>query len=442
MTTATGKDLKTRHLDALAARSAKGLPEWVQTLRKESSARFEQLAFPDRHQEEWRFTNVTPILEAQLNPLFNGSDAALAPGDVEPFLYGEKGWTELVFVDGHYSDQLSNIPGNAPDITTMSLRSALEEDHPALKTHLNRYAANGTSTAFTALNAAALADGAFVYISRGKRREGVVHVVFISTAAAHGGVTCPRNLVVLEDGSELALVESYVHLGTSEVYWTNAVTELVLGEGAILHRTKIVQEGPRGFHLATAKAHQARDSRLDSFVFTFDGHIVRNEERSTLDGEGAECLLNGLYTLSGDMLVDNATGIDHAQPHGTSWIGYKGILSDQSRGVFSGRIQVRRGAQKTDSKQLNNNLILSEKATIDTKPLLEIFADDVKCTHGATVGPPADEVIYYLQTRGLSPERARGMLTYGFARDIVDRLPNLPVRRRLDRIVFDKYSPR
>jgi Fe-S cluster assembly protein SufD len=251
----------------------------------------------------------------------------------------------------------------------------------------------------------------------------------------------PRNLIVVDRHSRAAFVESYVGLAGAGGYFNNVVTEVHVGEGAAVRHLKVLHEAGDAYHLASIRVRQERDSTFRSFSFSQRAKIARNELAVLLDGEGCDCSLNGLYTADGDQLIDNMTFIDHAKPHCTSWIGYKGVLQDRSNAVFSGRILVRRGAQKTDSKQLNQNMVLSDKATVDTKPLLEIFADDVKCTHGATVGPPPRELVFYFQTRGMSEAMALGMLTYGFADEVVSQIDEGPVRERLERFVFDKYSP-
>ncbi len=441
MTEVKNPEQKQAYLTAINALAQTQAPEWAGALRRSGAERFAELPFPDRRQEEWRFTNIAPILKMPFAPVA-ASAPSIGNGDIAPFLYHEAAWAELVFVDGRYNAALSRTVSLPKGMYAGSLAEAIRDEHPVAKEHLGHYAGNGVSTVFTALNTALFQDGAFVYAPKGVALEAPVHLVFVATSAAAGKTANPRNLIVLDESAELKLIESCVSAVNDAAYFANAVTETSIGENAALYRVKFVDEAPNAFHLATARVRQARNSRYTSYVFTAGGRIVRNEDKALLDGEGADCSLNGLYMTDGSMLADNATGIDHAKPHCTSWIGYKGILADASAGVFSGGIRVQRGAQKTSSQQLNRNLLLSDKATVDTKPLLEIFADDVKCTHGATIGQPPKELVYYFQTRGMSPETARGILTYGFADEIVAQLTMEPVRARLDRLVFDKYSPK
>lgn len=411
--------------------------EWINALRKDASARFESMDFPHKRMEEWRFTNVTPIVRTRFQSSLEPAVHGLTAADVAGFTYGEPAWSELVFVDGFYAPALSHVQ---PGVRAGSLFAALARDGESVRPHLNRYL-NGSKSAFAALNTAFLLDGAYVSIGKEQTVEAPIHLLFITTGANAETASHPRNLIVLERHSAATIVESHASLAGEATYLTNAVTEIAVDEGAKLEWIKLLNESANGYHLATTRVHQDRDSSFRSFAIVQGGKIARNEIGVQLDGEGASASLNGLYMTSGEQLVDNATSIDHARPHCTSWIGYKGVLDDKSHAVFSGKIMVRRSAQKTDSNQLNQNMVLSDKATIDTKPLLEIFADDVKCTHGATVGRPPKELVFYFQTRGMSEAMALGMLTYGFADEVVNQIEVEPVRARLEKFVYNKYSP-
>jgi Fe-S cluster assembly protein SufD len=293
---------------------------------------------------------------------------------------------------------------------------------------------------FAALNSAFLTDGLFLHLPRGAAAA-PIHAIFLRTGAAARMAAYPRNLVVLDEQAEGALVETYADLTAGAGYFNNVVAETALNPDAKLQRIKVVREHDESFHLATDKVAQGRASAYRSFTITLSGRIVRNELKTHLGGEGADASFNGLYTTDDSMLVDNHTEVEHAAPHCHSWIGYKGVLDDKSHAVFTGRVYVHQDAQKTDSNQLNQNYLLSDKATVDTKPQLEIFADDVKCTHGATVGQPPEQVVFYFQTRGIDRDTARSMLTYGFAEEVIADLPLEPVRKRLEAVVFDKYRP-
>ena len=411
-------------------------PEWISALRETAAAQFANLEFPHRKMEQWRFTNIAPIVRTPFRSLV--APRGEAPADqVERVRYAEQDWSELVFVDGFFAPSLSRVSGN---ITAKSLSSAVHEDDALVRAHLNRYL-NGTSNAFTVLNSAFLLDGAFVHIPQGATVDAPLHLLFVSTAEESDTAVYPRNLILIGPNARVSIVESHASLNAGSRYLNNAVAEVSVGDGANVAYYKLIAEADEAFHLATARVRLGRDSSFRSFTICQSGKIVRNEISALLDGEGAHCSLNGLYTVSGDQLVDNPIAIEHAKPNCTSWIGYKGVLQDKSHAVYTGKVYVRRDAQKTDSNQLNQNLVLSDKATIDTKPQLEIFADDVKCTHGATVGPPPRDLVFYFRTRGMNEAMALAMLTYGFADEVVNQVEVGPVRKRLEDFVFNKYSP-
>jgi Fe-S cluster assembly protein SufD len=309
--------------------------------------------------------------------------------------------------------------------------------------HLARYA-RGEQNAFAALNTAFLADGAFVYVPEGIVVEQPLEVLFIATAIGRGKdeaptVSHPRSLIVIGRGARATVIESYAALADG-VYWTNAVTEVVVSEGARAEHYRVQREGRRAYHVATTHTHQGRDSSLALHAVTLGGSLARHDITTVLDGAGAELILNGLYVLGGTQHADHHTVIDHAKPHCASHEFFNGVLDEQAHGVFNGRIIVRPGAQQTDSKQTNNNLLLSTEARADSQPQLEIHADDVKCTHGSTVGPLDQTAMHYLRSRGLSPETARSLLTYGFAAEILGRMERADVRARLDRLVRDRLA--
>ena len=408
-------------------------PAWARAIRAKSATRFTELELPHRKMEDWRFTNVAPILRTSFSLV--AGEPAIDANALAPFRY-EGGVAEVVFVDGQYSPELSRT---GDSVTALSLSNALTSHEVLIEPHLGRYL-NGTSNAFAALNTAFLADGAFVHIAKDSAPAGPVYILYVNTKRDNT-VTYPRNLIVLDAGAKADVVESHVALDGGSRYLTNAITEIAVGENAALHLYKLIHESDDGYHLATTKVRVDRGGSFKSHAVSQSGKIIRNEIGVQLDGEGAHTSLHGLYMTSGDQLVDNPTAIEHAKPHCTSWIGYKGVLDDKSHAVFSGKVYVHRVAQKTDSNQLNQNMLLSDKATIDTKPLLEIFADDVKCTHGATVGRPPEELVFYFRTRGMSEAMALGMLTYGFADEVVNQIEIDPVRTRLEQFVFNKYSP-
>jgi Fe-S cluster assembly protein SufD len=433
--------------EAFARNGAAGAPEWLKQIREGAIARFAELGFPTMKQEEWRFTSVAPIAEAEFTlahapPGPSGTPLGLpAPAEIERLCLG--GGPRIVFVDGRHAPALSSATGFAEGVRAGSLAAALLTDvgGELARAHLARHA-RWHESPFAALNTAFLADGAFVYVPADVTLDRPLELVFLSTgrAASDGPIVShPRSLVVVERGARAAVVETYAS-ASDGVYWTNAVTELVVGEGARVELYRVQREGPRGFQVATTQSQQHRDSSLALHVVTLGAALARHDINAVLDGAGAELILNGLYLLNGAQHADHHTVIDHAQPHCTSHEFFNGVLAERAHGVFNGRIIVRPGAQRTDSKQTNNNLLLSTEARADSQPQLEIYADDVKCTHGSTVGPIDQTQLYYLRSRGLSPEAARGILTYGFGAEILDRMRCPDVRDRLDRLVRERLA--
>jgi Fe-S cluster assembly protein SufD len=413
-------------------------PAWIFPLRKAGIARFAELGFPTLQEEDWRFTNVAPIAKLPFKPVFQISRDGLTPEGIAEFTFGKLAASRLVFVNGHYAAELSS-PGAQPQgVIVSSLAAALAGNSGLVKEHLAHYA-QGEDNAFAALNAAFFQDGGFVYVPAGKHVEAPVHLLFISTGNEAGATAQPRNLIVAEKASQVTVLESYVSV-TEAAYFTNAVTELVLGEGAVVEHGKFQDESRNAFHMAAVHAQLGRSCNFISHSIATGARLSRNNIRTALAGEGVECILNGLYLTRGDQLADHHMVVEHAQPHCNSHEYYNGILDGRSKGVFHGRILVRPGAQKTDAKQTNKNLLLSEDATVDTKPQLEIYADDVKCTHGATVGQLNEEAIYYLRSRGLGLETARRMLIHAFAGEIIERIRYAPAREELDKLVWERLE--
>jgi Fe-S cluster assembly protein SufD len=401
-------------------------PPWLRRLRKAALTRFDQLGFPTARNEEWKFTSVAPLLHV---PFKLAAEPALVEGAaVAPDRFA--GAVQLVFINGQFSHELSACSELPAGVIVTSLAAAIRESPEQVEPHLARHARHDHHP-FIALNTAFVQDGALIVVPRGVSFDRPIHLVFASTAPGEPTMSYPRVLVVAGTSSRLTLVESYVGL-ESDVYFTNAVTEVVAGENSSIDHYKVVRESAAAFHVGALQVQLARSSTFTSHAVTIGGGWVRNESRAVLDGEGCECTLNGLYVASGKQHVDNHTVIDHARPHCASHELYKGILDGQAHGVFHGRIFVRQDAQKTDAKQTNQTLLLSEDAVIDTKPQLEIFADDVKCTHGATVGQLDAAAVFYLRSRGIGLEAARSLLTYAFANEIVNRIKVEPVRARLE----------
>jgi len=293
--------------------------------------------------------------------------------------------------------------------------------------------------AFSALNTAFMQDGLFVFVPRGIILEAPIYALYVSTAAAAPTISHPRNLIVLEESAEASVVEDYVSLDSGGVHFSNVVTELVAGENSTLNHYLLERENDSSFNVSTFRIEQQRDSAVASHTALIGGSLVRNNIHPVLAGEGADCLINGVFMGRGTQHMDNFMMVEHASPHCNSRQFYYGVLDDKSRGVFSGRIIVHKDAQKTDAKQTNRNLLLSDAAQVDTKPQLEIYADDVKCTHGATIGQINKDALFYLRTRGIPEDGARNNLLVAFAGECVDRMPLEPVREFLRRIVTDWF---
>ncbi len=420
---------------AAVERRPQGGPRWVQDLRDRAASRFAALGFPTVREEEWRFTNVAPIasMEFALAPA-----ATLTEDDLRDVLYADAPH-RLVLVNGRYSPVLSRMGKLPAGVRIGSLAAAVTDQADVVGRYLGRIA-DFADRPFAALNAALSADGAFVSIPDGVALEEPIQLLFVTTGPAGAPVmTHPRVLIVAGDRSESRIVETYVG-DAGQTYFSNAVTELFAGEHATLDHHKVQEESAEGFHVASLHVHASRGTKVASHSFSLGAKLSRNDVVALLDGEGAECTLNGLYLADGDRLVDNHTTIDHAKPHCQSHEIYKGILGGRARAVFNGKIIVRPDAQKTDAKQTNRALLLTDEASINTKPQLEIFADDVKCTHGAAVGQLDDDAIFYLRARGLTYFEARDMLIHAFAGDILSRVQVEPLRQALELELFAQLA--
>ena len=431
-------------LDALAdafeaVRRTAPSPGAIADLRRRAFERFSTLGMPTTRLERWRFTNVAPIAGTAFT-LAAPADRAAAKVDTPPHVLTGVVAARLTFINGRYVAPASDLAGLPAGVEVGSLAEALAADaagtRDAVEVHLASVAGIDDEP-FTALNTALLHDGAVVHVQANTVVEEPIQLLFV-TSLPEGGdpvMTHPRVLIVAGENSQVRLVESYGGGGESP-YLTNAVTEVVAGPGAVVDHYKLVRESLAGYHIAAMHVRLARAANFSSHAVTLGGAIVRNDVQATLDGEGVECTLNGLYVANGRRLIDNHTTIRHAKPHCSSHELYKGILADQARAVFNGKIIVAIDAQKTDAKQTNKALLLSEDAQINTKPELEIFADDVKCTHGATVGQLDDDALFYLRTRGLGLEQARSVLIHAFASDLLNRIAVEPIRAQLDALLL------
>ena len=339
-------------------------------------------------------------------------------------------------VNGCFAPQLSSCGALPAGVEAGGLSEAIDRDPTLVERYLTRLAPYEDQP-FTALNTAFLRDGAFLQIAANAVIEQPIHLLFVATAHQKATVHHPRVLIVAGENSQARIVESYAGLRDAP-YFTNAVTEIVAGPNAVIDHYKLLRESLQAFHIASMHISLGRSSSFSSHSITLGGALVRNDVNALLNGEGIDCTLNGLYVVNGRRLIDNHTMVDHAKPHCSSHELYKGILDDNAQAVFNGKIVVQPDAQKTDAKQTNKALLLSEHAQINTTPQLEIFADDVRCTHGATVGQLDHEAMFYLRSRGLSQARARNVLIHAFASDILDRIKIAPIRAHLDRVLLEQ----
>jgi Fe-S cluster assembly protein SufD len=410
---------------------AQASPRWLRDLRARGLESFKQQGFPGLRDEAWRFTRVKPIADTAFKTVDeyrpNGLDAAA----LVRATFDDSGCHRVAIVDGHYAAALGNARELPSGVILTGLAEAIRTMPDRVEAHLGRVV--HTDAPFAALNTAFIRDGVFLYIPDGVAVEAPVHIVYVSTGS--GTVTHPRALIVAGARASATVIESFA--GTGSAYFTNSVTEIVCGENADVTHCKLQREAHSAFHIATQEAVLASNSRFSTENVSMGGALVRSDINSLLDGEGIDCRIDGLYLAGDRQHVDNHTLIRHAKPHCHSFELYKGILNGRARGVFNGMIYVDPDAQKTDAKQSNNCMLLSDGARINTQPQLEIYADDVKCTHGATVGQLDEDAVFYMQTRGIAAAEARHLLVYAFAAEVVERIRVEAIRDRLAKDLFD-----
>ncbi len=409
---------------------------WINALRAEAVNRLDVLTLPTLRDEEWRFTDISQLTKLSFSPALSAT--YLEAADIAHF-YIEEATTRLVFVDGIYAPQLSSAASNS-GVVVSNLPTVLATHAAAIEAHLGRHAAFRDNV-FAALNTAFLHDAAVIVVPRNVALAAPVHLLFIATQKEV--VSTPRCLVVAESGSVVTVIEDYVVLyqprWQEEAHFTNAVTEIALEDNARVNHIRIQREGSKAFHIANCAASLGRSSNYQSVSVALGAQISRYN-LDVLLAEGAECAVDGLALIAANQLADTHTCIDHAKPHGVSRQLHKCIVGGSAHAVFNGKVMVRQGAQRTDSVQSSRNLLLTGKAHVDTKPQLEIFADDVKCTHGATIGQLDSEEVFYLKSRGLSDSLARNLLTYAFGAEIIERIPIASLKHRLEQTVLEQTS--
>ena len=403
---------------------------WLELVRSSAMDRFEQLGFPSVREEDWKYTNLATLTKTEFAPVTSGSADAR---DIAGFTYPETAEAHLVVIDGFLRDDLSTKTGLG-EVVAIDLFNAAEDAryNKIVRKYLARnagYHDNG----LTALNTAFIQSGVFLWIPKNVKLERPLQITFV--ADVENGASFPRLLVVAEENSSATLIESFVSSNGGK-YFTNAIAEIVVKDGAQLEHYRVQRESNNAYHVSTTSAELGRASRYDTTSINLGGQLSRHDVSVVMDHEGAETSVDGLYMVASDQHTDTHSVIDHKQPHCTSHQLYKGILDGNGRAVFNGKVFVREGAQKTDAQQTNKNLLLSDKARVDTKPQLEIYADDVKCAHGAAVGQIDPEELFYLETRGLGPELGRSLLTYGFAEEVIGKIKIDSIRSQLDEIVL------
>jgi Fe-S cluster assembly protein SufD len=421
--------------NASVAGEAAGVPDTIRAIRESAIARFSEIGFPTtrRGNEEWKYTDVSSIANATYASLVPSPTNRVATKTLDQHIMGGSVWNRLVFVDGHWLPELSWLPSLPAEVTAMSLANAMASKPHLVADNLAQHALFQDS-GFTALNTAFLRDGALITIPEGIEVDEPIHLIFLSSGQEQGSVSHPRTLVTLGANAKATVIESYGGL-VDGPYLTNAVSEFVLGPGAHLDTFHLQQHGHQAYHVGSTQVKLANDSSFSAGAFDFGGRISRNTLNVKLEGAGSSCNLYGLYMTNDSQHVDNQVFVDHAAPHTTSKQVYKGVLDGHSRGVFHGSITVRQNAQKTNALQMDKNLLLSDHAEADTKPALWIYADDVKCGHGATCGKLDDTALFYLRSRGLDELSARRMLIHAFANEVLDNVGLTPLRVHLEQFV-------
>ncbi|HEY1528853.1 MAG TPA: Fe-S cluster assembly protein SufD [Candidatus Angelobacter sp.] len=414
--------------DQFSGRTA-SQPRWLQSLRQDAFARFSETGFPTTHDEDWRFTNVAAVAST---PFELAGSELVSKEQLEPSGASQFACC-LVFVNGLFSQELSTVAKLPKGVTVGSLAAQLKNNPAGLEPHLGRYL-NVRLDPFAALNTALFEDGVFIQVPEGVSVEAPIYVLYVTVPGTMPTMNHPRNLIIAGKSSQVTVVEDYVSLGEGSTF-SNAATELVAGDNASVSHYMIVREGDQAYNFSTLRIQQGRSANVATHSLLLSGALVRNNVHPVLAGEGSECLINGLFMANGREHMDNYMLVEHASPHCDSRQFYNGILNGQSHGVFHGRIIVHKDAQKTDAKQTNRNLLLSDDAQIDTKPQLEIYADDVKCTHGATIGQFDENALFYLRSRGLAEAAARHVLLLAFANECLNRMNSPQVREHLERLV-------
>ena len=408
----------------------------IHQLRKDALSNFSKLEFPSIKDEEWKYTSIVPLLK--YNFVTSLKEKKISKDFIKSLLFDGLEHSLIVFINGRFSNEHSDLLNLPNGVVVGSIAEEIKKNNEILLKHFGRYA-DHRDHIFTALSTAYTDDGAFIYVPAGKIVKEAIHIVFITDSPEEKILTQPRNLFVAEKNSQVTIIEHYVG-NEDEIYFTNAVTEIVAEENAILDHIKLQEESKKSFHIARMEVDQERNSNFSSHLISTGADLTRNEFNAKFNDEGGECTLNGLYMIDGTRLFDAHTLMDHAKPHCNSHEHYKGILDEKSRGVFNGKVIVRQDAQKTNAFQENNNILLSDQALVNTKPQLEIFADDVKCSHGATIGQMDDDAKFYLKSRGIGEEASKGILLHAFASDVITSIKIDSIKNYIEKLITEKFN--
>ena len=404
--------------------------------RKDALSNFSKLDFPTTSNEEWKYTSIAPLLKYNFVPSYEKK--VISKEFIKSLLFDEMEHSLVVFVNGRYSSEHTDLLNLPKGVIVGSFAEEIKKKNDVLLKHFGKYA-DYDNHIFTALSTAYTDDGAFIYVPAGKIVEEPIHLIFIADSSNDKILIQPRNLFVAEKNSQVTIIEHYFG-NDGEIYFTNSVTEIVAEENAIVDHIKLQEESKKAFHIARMEVDQERSSNFSSHLISTGADLTRNEFNAKFNDEGGECTLNGLYMIDGTQFFDAHTLMDHAKPHCNSHEHYKGILDDKSRGVFNGKIIVRQDAQKTNAFQENNSILLSDEALVNTKPQLEIFADDVKCSHGATIGQMDDDAKFYLKSRGIGEEASNSILLHAFASDVITSIKIESIRNYIEKIISEKFN--
>jgi len=407
--------------------------DWFAKNRQSALNLFKDTGFPSSRLENWKYTDVRPIKKKSFSNVTE-ADVSVIADEINAIRFDGLDCIEVVFINGVFSKEHSSLEELDNGLVVENMLDALANDKDLLAKHLTKYADDKISP-FTALNTAFIQNGTFINVSANTVIEKPINILYLSKESNSALATHPRNLIVMGENSEATVIESYIGLDDAN-YFTNAVTEVSLSTNAILKHYKIQQESLNAYHIGNLNVMQGKDSKLESHSISLGGALVRNDIHGQLAAEGAEIIMNGLYMTGDKQHVDNHTRVDHLKPRTLSTENYRGVLNGKSRAVFNGKVIVHKDAQKIEAHQNNANLLLSDDAEIDTKPELEIYADDVKCTHGATVGQLDQNMLFYLRSRAIDEETARSLLTYAFADELISNISFAPIRNRLERLVI------